>query len=201
MSPKFPLLLAGIFIFAAVELSTGQTKRYDVPTLWTGDTIALPTASENKFSSPCDTVKSAFPAFTDTIEMKVGNLTQYGGTQYIVELEQKKKATGYVLPVVIGSCEMNGLYSAIHYESSIRPMTYDLVTTVLKQTGVKLRSVVITKLQDGVFYAVLLVENQCQCQKLAIDARPSDAINLAVRAGVRIYAERAVWNDAKEKKE
>ena len=190
-----PFLYASFFaatvFFTVLYFFPAHAQHHDVPTLWRLDT-----------AKNADTAKTpevaASSEFKDTIEVDVYNLAQYYGDQSVVELEPKNFKSDYILPVVIGSCEMNGLYSQIHNVASPRPMTYDLMTTILKSTGVKIKTMIINKLEDNTYYATLILDSNGN--KVEVDARPSDAINLALRAGVRMYVERAVFDEAKEKK-
>ena len=132
------------------------------------------------------------------MEMKVGDLKQYSGDQYVVELEPKKGKTGYLLPVVIGTCEITALYNQINEKTTPRPMTYDLVTNIFKAADMKIKKVAITELKDGTYYAVISILSGGKT--LDIDSRPSDALNLALRAKAPIYLAGKVWNEAKEVK-
>jgi bifunctional DNase/RNase len=75
-----------------------------------------------------------------------------------------------------------------------RPLTHDLFATTLEELGVKIRQVVIADLADETFHARLLLETDGRL--VEIDSRPSDALALAVRAGVRIFASEAVLTRA-----
>ena len=71
-----------------------------------------------------------------------------------------------------------------------RPLTHDLFIQTLQQLGVRLREVRITSLRDGVFIAALVLADQ------VVDARASDAIALAVRAGVPVLVAQSVLDEA-----
>jgi bifunctional DNase/RNase len=75
-----------------------------------------------------------------------------------------------------------------------RPMTHDLLHTVVGSLGGKVNSVQITSLQEQVFYALVVLEQGDKV--IEIDARPSDAIALAVRAHVPIFVEEDVFQEA-----
>ncbi|HEU4718557.1 MAG TPA: bifunctional nuclease family protein [Bacteroidia bacterium] len=145
-----------------------------------------------------DTAATSFPAFRDTFEVKIGETETYYGDSYIINLEPKKKKGRYVLPVVIGSWEFAAINQQLNEMPPPRPMAYDLMTSLVSKTGMNVRSVVIIKLEDNVFYALVLIDNKGQ--KLAIDSRPSDAINIALRSKAPIYVERDVFDAAKEEK-
>jgi bifunctional DNase/RNase len=75
-----------------------------------------------------------------------------------------------------------------------RPLTHDLFATALEELGVRIRQVVIADLADETFHARLLLESDGRL--VEVDSRPSDALALAVRAGVRIFASEAVLTRA-----
>ena len=76
-----------------------------------------------------------------------------------------------------------------------RPLTHDLLVSVLNEVGTYVRKVTITDLIDGTFYAeITLVDDQGH--KVEVDARPSDGIALALRTGASLYASEAVLVEA-----
>lgn len=87
---------------------------------------------------------------------------------------------GALLPIWIGPNEAAAIAMAQQGVAAPRPLTHDLFIATLLQLGTPLESVRITRLDEGVFFAELVVGSQ------AVDARPSDAIALALRAGVPI---------------
>ena len=153
----------------------------------------MTTAEQKSSHDTYDTVDDSM------MEMKVNDLKQYGGDQYVVELEPKKGKQDHILPVVIGTCEITALYDEINNKKSVRPLTYDLVTTIFKAVDVKIKKISITMLKDGVYYAVITMDSKGKT--LDIDSRPSDALNLALRAKAPIFLAKTVWNEAKELKQ
>lgn len=140
-----------------------------------------------------DDPTSQWPAYSDTIEMKVGKtLTNIGQ----MNLLPKKDMGNYFLPVYIGVCEMRGIEEAKFGNESGRPMTYDLFTTIMDKSGLKVKSVVVSKLEGGTYYADLLID--ANGKRLLFDSRPSDAINLAMRTNAPIYVTKKVWDEAKQ---
>jgi uncharacterized protein len=87
---------------------------------------------------------------------------------------------GALLPIWIGPNEAAAIAMAQQGVAAPRPLTHDLFIATLLQLGTPLLSVRITRLDEGVFFAELVFESQ------SVDARPSDAIALALRAGVPI---------------
>jgi bifunctional DNase/RNase len=97
---------------------------------------------------------------------------------------------GALLPIWIGPNEAAAIAMAQQGVAAPRPLTHDLFIATLIQLGTPLHSVRITRLEEGVFYAELVVGEQ------AVDARPSDAIALALRAGVPILLSEEVLAEA-----
>lgn len=151
-----------------------------------------------KGNIPPDDPTSQWPAYVDTIEVKVGRDEPAGGG-FRMNLVPKKDLGAYVLPVYIGECEMRGIQDAKYGSDAGRPMTYDLFTTIMDKSGLKVKSVVVSKLEGGTYYADLLID--ANGKRLLFDARPSDAINLAMRANAPIYVTKKVWEEAKTPKE
>lgn len=87
------------------------------------------------------------------------------------------------LPIVIGPAEAQAIVTELEGHRPPRPMTHDLIKSVIESLGAQLREVIITSLHEGTFYATLVLEYGGQ----EIDARPSDAIALAVRFGCPIF--------------
>ncbi len=98
------------------------------------------------------------------------------------------------LPIVIGSSEAQAIAIGIERQPNSRPLTHDLLLKFAKTFNVSILEVVINRFRDGVFYAMLV------CQQgndiITIDARPSDAIAIAVRLGCEIYAYESVMQEA-----
>jgi uncharacterized protein len=99
------------------------------------------------------------------------------------------------LPVVIGPFEAQAIALSLEQVHTNRPMTHDLMRNTLQALGIKLREVLISNLRFGVFYATLLCEN-IEGEVLAIDARTSDALALAVRFGSPIYVQDFIMDEA-----
>jgi bifunctional DNase/RNase len=95
------------------------------------------------------------------------------------------------LPVLIGAVEATAIAFAQQGIEPARPMTHDLLKDALEATGAQLTSVRITELRDGIFYALLVFASGVE-----VSARPSDAVALAVRVGVPMYAAEEVLEAA-----
>lgn len=101
---------------------------------------------------------------------------------------------GRVLPVVIDVPEAQAIGRGMERIRMARPMTHDLMIDVLTQLGAQLKSVTVTELRDRTFFAELLIE--LDGVEHRVSSRPSDAIALAVRSEVAIYAADAVLDEA-----
>ena len=98
------------------------------------------------------------------------------------------------LPIAIGNFEATAIYMELYKEPPPRPITYDLMRSVLDGLGVSVVSVVINALREDTFYAeITLALGE---KRLGIDSRPSDAIALALRTGASIYADETVIHEA-----
>jgi bifunctional DNase/RNase len=95
------------------------------------------------------------------------------------------------LPIWIGAVEATAIAFALQNVVTARPMTHDLMKDLLDATGVTVSAVHIVDLQDGIYYANLVLDNGVE-----VSARPSDSIALALRIGATIYADEAVLAEA-----
>jgi bifunctional DNase/RNase/DNA-binding transcriptional MerR regulator len=95
------------------------------------------------------------------------------------------------LPIWIGAVEATAIAFAQQGMVSLRPLTHDLFRDVLEVLNVQLRTVNITALRDGIFYADLVFSNGAE-----VSARPSDSIALALRTGAQIFASDEILDEA-----
>ena len=98
------------------------------------------------------------------------------------------------LPIIIGQFEAQAIALELEGIKPPRPLTHDLVKNVLESLGTNLSDVIINELREGTFFARLNVEGNSASHE--IDARPSDAIAIAIRFGVPIYVSEAVMEEA-----
>lgn len=98
------------------------------------------------------------------------------------------------LPVIIGSFEAQAIAVAIEGMANSRPMTHDLFRNTLDTLGVDLREIIINNLQEGIFYARLVLERSGEI--IEVDSRTSDALALAIRYGCPIYTYEFILKDA-----
>ena len=90
------------------------------------------------------------------------------------------------LPIWVGAFEANAIATEMERIRMPRPSTHDLLRDVIRELGARLTKVVVTDLQDNIFFASLFLETAAGPKQ--IDARPSDAIALALRWDAPIYA-------------
>lgn len=107
---------------------------------------------------------------------------------------REKDGTRY-LPVVIGMPEVNAIKMKLGGIKPPRPLTHDLLLNTIESLGAKVDSVFIEKLQNNTFFAKLRLRRNGSGEIL-IDARPSDAVALALRANARIEAAEEVISAA-----
>ena len=100
-----------------------------------------------------------------------------------------------VLPIWVGVFEANAIALQIENVEPPRPMTHDLLRNVISDLRGEVEKVVVCDLKGNTFYALIYV--RIGDESVAVDARPSDAIALALRAGVPIFAEESVVEGAK----
>ncbi|MDD8017191.1 MAG: bifunctional nuclease family protein [Bacteroidota bacterium] len=98
------------------------------------------------------------------------------------------------LPIIIGAFEAQSIALELEGMKPPRPLTHDLMKSIVDTFAVSLNEVCISELRDGTFYAKLFIEGVSETHE--IDARPSDAIALAVRYGAPIYVDEQVLGEA-----
>ena len=106
----------------------------------------------------------------------------------------RDKAGGRILPIWIGPAEASSISVAINRVPMPRPLTHDLMLTVLHSLNVTLAAVRIIAVREGAFYAE--IELKAHGFPLTIDCRPSDAVALALRSGAPVYAAESVLDAA-----
>ncbi len=106
----------------------------------------------------------------------------------------KEKDGDKFIPIWIGAFEAESIVLSLQEIEISRPKTHDLLKTVIHDLGAQLKEIDLSKIQENTFYAFLVIENQGQ--ELQIDCRPSDAISLALRCHVPMYADSEVIDTA-----
>ncbi len=121
----------------------------------------------------------------DVYEMEVLGVTtdqESGQTTVLLRAKQSKQD----LTLFIGPFEAQSIAVPLQQIKPPRPLTHDLALSFLSTFHSRLRRVIISDLRDNTYYATLYLESDGK--ELTLDSRPSDAIALALRAGVPIYA-------------
>ena len=127
------------------------------------------------------------------IEMSlVGVRVELPTNQPIVLLREREGER--FLPIWIGAMEATAIAFALQGIVTARPMTHDLLKNVLEDLSVQVQRIVITELKDGTFYAV--IQMNLDGRAYEVSSRPSDAIALAVRVNVPIFANEDVLTEA-----
>ncbi len=106
----------------------------------------------------------------------------------------KEKAADRYLPIWIGPAEADAIAVRLQEVSVARPLTHDLLRSVIDALGAQVNCIIVNDLSNDTFFARIILD--VNGRSLEIDSRPSDAIALAVRVQVPIYAEEAVLEKA-----
>ena len=112
--------------------------------------------------------------------------------QRVVILKEKDSAR--YLPIWIGPAEADAIAVKLQDLSVPRPLTHDLLRTVIDTLGASVKHILVSDLQNDTFFAKISLQSNGTSQE--IDCRPSDAVALAVRAQVPIYVEESVLDKA-----
>ena len=132
------------------------------------------------------------------IEMHLGGLGFDPKNMSPIVLLRDREERNF-LPIWIGMFEAAAIAMELQDFKPPRPMTHDLMTVLLEKLGAKMLRVVINEIVDDTFYAVIEVGIQkgAEEEMIKMDARPSDAIALAVRTHVPIFVSESVMLKAK----
>src|SRR6195256_1483640 len=128
------------------------------------------------------------------VEMKIRGLMMDPVTNMpIVILKDVNGNT--VLPIWVGVYEANAIALEIEKVSTPRPMTHDLIKTLLLGLGTGVRKVVVSELKDDTFYAIIWLDRSGDL--ISVDSRPSDALALALRLDCPIFVDDSVLKTSK----
>ena len=129
------------------------------------------------------------------VEMKIRGLMVDPVTNMPIVI-LKDVAGASVLPIWVGMYEANAIALEIEKISTPRPMTHDLIKSLLLGLNTGLRKVVVSELKDDTFYAVIWLDREGEL--ISVDSRPSDALALALRLDCPIYVEDSVLKTSKQ---
>ncbi len=119
------------------------------------------------------------------IEMKVMGIaldTRTGSPIVVLHDKENRRA----LPIWIGSAEASSIIRKIENLSVTRPMTHDLIISIIEKTGYKISKVEINDVEKETYYATIFLEDS-EGKEIEIDSRPSDAIAVAIRIDAPIF--------------
>lgn len=106
----------------------------------------------------------------------------------------EEPGSGLILPIWIGHPEATAILLALEDVQMPRPMTHDLMRSVIETLDTYVEKVEITRVEEGTFFAAIYLRSEERTR--VVDARPSDSIALAVRFGAPIYVAESVLADA-----
>lgn len=127
------------------------------------------------------------PVVVESVRMNLSN-----GQRVVILKDEKLER--YLL-IWVGPSESTAIALELQSEKAPRPLTADLLKTMLDRLGARVVDVSVTDLSDDVYHAQVGLLN-AQKERLEIDARPSDAIALAVRAGAPVFVDETILDRA-----
>ena len=128
------------------------------------------------------------------VEMKIRGLMMDPVTNMPIVI-LKDIGGSSLLPIWVGVYEANAIALEIEKVSTPRPMTHDLIKTLLLGLNAGIRKVVVNDLKDDTFYAVIWLERNGEL--ISVDSRPSDALALALRLDCPIFVDDEVLKSSK----
>lgn len=131
----------------------------------------------------------------DEVEMQIRGLMMDPVTNMPI-IVLKDVAGDAVLPIWVGIFEANAIALELEKTATPRPMTHDLMQNMARNLNASVRKVVVSELRDDTFYAVIWLDQAGET--VAMDARPSDAIALALRWDCPIYVNREVLENSRQ---
>ena len=131
----------------------------------------------------------------EEVEMQIRGLMMDPVTNMPI-IVLKDVASDLVLPIWVGIFEANAIALELEKTATPRPMTHDLLQNMARGLNAVVRKVVVSELRDDTFYAVIWMDHAGET--VTMDARPSDAIALALRWDCPIYVNREVLENSKQ---
>jgi uncharacterized protein len=131
----------------------------------------------------------------DAVEMQIRGLMMDPVTNMPI-IVLKDVASDTVLPIWVGIFEANAIALELEKTATPRPMTHDLMQNMARNLNAEVRKVVVSELREDTFYAVIWMDHAGET--VAMDARPSDAIALALRWDCPIYVNREVLENSRQ---
>lgn len=140
---------------------------------------------------------------TKIVEVEVFSIYQQNMPTYEGKEEEtfvivlKEKARNRFLPIWIGKPEAQAIYMGMKGIVYERPLTHDLIKSILDAFDIKLEKIVINALKDTTYYARLLFRDK-EGNLYSVDARPSDSIAIALRTGSKIFVAEEIMQRGEE---
>jgi bifunctional DNase/RNase len=131
----------------------------------------------------------------DEVEMQIRGLMMDPVTNMPI-IVLKDVDSDLVLPIWVGIFEANAIALELEKTATPRPMTHDLLQNMARGLNAQVNKVVVSELRNDTFYAVIWMDHEGET--VAIDARPSDAIALALRWDCPIYVNREVLESSRQ---
>lgn len=128
------------------------------------------------------------------VEMKIRGLMMDPVTNMPIVILKDVNGNS-ILPIWVGIYEANAIALEIEKVATPRPMTHDLIRTLLHGLDTSVRKVVVNELKDDTFYAVIWLEKDGRL--MSVDSRPSDALAVALRLDCPIYVDQTVLDSSK----
>ncbi|WP_210479632.1 bifunctional nuclease family protein [Naasia sp. SYSU D00948] len=129
------------------------------------------------------------------VQVRVAGLAVGAGAPVILlKSIFEEPGVGRILPIWIGSQEATSIFVAVEGAETPRPLSHDLMKTLLEVVGAEVERVEVTKIEDGTFYAEITLRTR-EGRRI-IDSRPSDAIALAARVDAPIWVADQVFDEA-----
>jgi uncharacterized protein len=132
---------------------------------------------------------------SDEVEMQIRGLMMDPVTNMPI-IVLKDVGSDLVLPIWVGIFEANAIALELEKTALPRPMTHDLLQNMARGLNAEVRKVVVSELRDDTFYAVIWMDHAGET--VTMDARPSDAIALALRWDCPIYVNRDVLESSRQ---
>src|ERR1700736_3064212 len=132
---------------------------------------------------------------SDEVEMQIRGLMMDPGTNMPI-IVRKDIGSDLVLPIWVGIFEADAIALELEKTAMPRPMTHDSGQNMARGLNAEVRKVVVSELRDDTFYAVIWMDHAGET--VTMDARPSDAIALALRWDCPIYVNREVLENSKQ---
>jgi hypothetical protein len=124
----------------------------------------------------------------DEIELKIYSIAS-SISESIIFLDEDKGIR--IIPIWIGPAEAQAIAIKMSGYTSPRPMTHDMIYSIIKALNANIEKVILTDIKDNTYYAEIIIKTAEKY--INIDCRPSDAIALAVRFGCKIYANKKIF--------